>query len=197
MRILTFFVLGFFISNLNAYTKEEILKSIVNVSHKNRIESEILYTIVKIESNFEPFVISLLTSQKEAKLFKDYEIQYAKINIGRYSLDKRKWIVNIFPQNEEIAKILIKNLLKLDYSIDVGLGQINSSNFSSSEIDKILDPTYNLSKSAKVLRCCFNYKKKDIRQTIECYNYGMRKRDSYPYFKKFIENYKKDFLKNN
>lgn len=195
MKFITFFILAFFLSNLKAYTNDDIMKAIADVSYKNRIEPEILYTIVKIESNFDPFVISFITTQKEAKLFKTYETSLAPIKIGKYSLNRSMWIVNIFPKSEDIAKIMIKNLLKLDYSIDVGLGQINSTNFTINEIDKILNPTYNLSKSAKVLRGCFNGKKQNIKHTIECYNYGMRKRNSYPYFQKFIKNYRQDFLK--
>lgn len=195
MKCINFLICAFLLSNLNAYTNEEIIKAIAEVSYNHRVEPEILYTIVKIESNFNPFVISLLTTQKEANLFKSYESKLASISIGKYSLNNKKWIVNIFPKSEYMAKFFIKNLLNLNYSIDVGLGQINSANFSLNEIDKILSPTYNLSKAAAVLRSCFNYKKQDIKKTIECYNYGMRKQNSYPYFKKFIENYKKDFLK--
>ena len=41
-----------------AYTPNDILNSINFVAQKEGVKPEILYTIVKIESDFNPFVIS-------------------------------------------------------------------------------------------------------------------------------------------
>lgn len=172
-----------------AYSKDEIVNAILEISAKNAIEAEILYTIVKIESKFDPFAISLLTSEDEARIFGNFNDENITINMQKYKFNQQKWLVSLYPKNEEMAKFFAKKLIDLGYNIDVGLGQINSINFKQSEIDEIFKPTYNLQIAAKVLRHCYKNKNQDIKKTIECYNYGVRNRLSYPYFNKFIKIY--------
>lgn len=179
--------------NSHSYSESEILNTIYNVAINQGIKPEILYTIVKIESDFEPFAISFLTNRENAKYFSTLKSPNIDIKIGEYSLNRTKWVVAIKPVNEFYAKEITKLLVRDGYSVDVGLGQLNSANFDISEIENIFSPTYNLTKCAKVLRKCFEVKKKNIKDTIECYNYGMRKRPSNPYFNKFFKNYKNVF----
>ena len=186
-----FFIL--FCLNLSAYTNSQIADAIADVSKTQGVGVKILYTIIKIESNFEPFAISFLTNEQNAKYFKKLENKNVKITISNYSLNRAKWVVAIKPINEAYAREIAKMLIKDGFSIDVGLGQINSVNFSKDELDDIFNPEFNLRKCAKVLRKCYNAKSKDMRQTIECYNYGMRNRHSNPYYKRFYEHYKKEF----
>ena len=134
-----------------------------------------------------------MTNEQNAKYFKKLENKNVKITISNYSLNRAKWVVAIKPINEAYAREIAKMLIKDGFSIDVGLGQINSVNFSKDELDDIFNPEFNLKKCAKVLRKCYNAKSKDMRNTIECYNYGMRNRHSNPYYKRFYEHYKKEF----
>lgn len=193
MKFSLFLLLLF--SNLFATSSNEIINSIYYVANKEGVSPRILYTIMKIESDFNPYAISFLTNQANAQYFKSLENYYAKIDISNYSLNRSKWAVSIKPANKEYAKSIARSLYRDGFKIDVGLGQINAVNFSEDEINYIFEPYYNLTKCAKVLRRCFNFhgKSKDLRDTIECYNYGMRKRPSDPYYRKFYKYYMQFF----
>lgn len=186
-------VLAICVINSSAYTTDQIYYAINSVAKEYKISPKILYTIVKIESNFRPFAISFLTNKENAEYFKSLESRQVKITISNYSLNRSKWVVAIHPSNEKAAKQIAKLLVEDGFSVDVGLGQINSINFTVAEIDKIFDPKYNLKKGAKVLRDCFDAKNGDLEYTIECYNYGMRNRSSNPYYRRFYEHYIKKF----
>lgn len=178
---------------LLSYTHEQILYTIKDVAYKEGVASRILYTIVKIESNFEPFAMSFLTNEENAHYYKSLENQNITIKISAYSLNRSRWVVSMYPKSEIYAVEVLKQLLKNGFSVDVGLGQLNSQNFKSHEIDQVFKPSYNLTKCANVLRTCFNIKNKDMQKTIECYNYGVRNRNSNPYYKRFYEHYMKEF----
>ncbi|NLK66937.1 MAG: lytic transglycosylase domain-containing protein [Campylobacteraceae bacterium] len=178
---------------LFAYSYEEILYTIRDVARKEGVANRILYTIVKIESNFEPFAMSFLTNEENAFYYKGLENQNITIKISNYSLDNSKWVVSMYPKSEIYAIEVLKQLLKSGFSVDVGLGQLNSQNFETHEIDYVFNPTYNLTKCSRVLRMCFNIKNKDMQKTIECYNYGVRNRNSNPYYKRFYEHYMREF----
>lgn len=188
-------ILFLFILSLKsfAYSPEYIINSIRYVAANEGVKPEILYTIIKIESDFEPFAISFLTNQTNAQYFKTLENENIEIKISKYSLNDQKWVVSIKPINEAYATGIAKSLIESGFSIDVGLGQLNSVNFNQNEIAMAFNPIFNLTKCAKVLRMCFNAKNKDIKKTIECYNYGLKKRNSSPYYNKFIKNYEKMF----
>lgn len=182
-----------FCINLFAYTKADIINSINYVARTQGVNPKILFTIIKIESNFNPYAISFLTNEANAKYFKSIENkQYATISISNYSLNRSKWVVNINPYTQVYATQIATMLYNDGFKIDVGLGQINAVNFKPEELNYIFNPVYNLSKCAIVLRRCFNFynkNKNDLRNTIECYNYGMRNRRSDPYYKKFYQHY--------
>lgn len=197
MKFKTVFLFFLLIKNLLAYSHDEIIDAIVDVSRKEGVASSILYTIIKIESNFKPFAISFLTNKENALYFKSLETNNISIKISNYSLNRNKWVVAINPINEEYAKEILKLLIKNGFSVDVGLGQLNSYNFTTKDIENIFNPTYNLTKCAKVLRKCYKVKNKDLQKTIECYNYGMRNRNSNPYYKRFYEHYMKELEKRN
>lgn len=188
-----FFIFFAFVNFIFAYGMKEISTAINYVGIEEKIAPRVLYTIVKIESNFNPLAISFLTDQKNAFYFKSLENENIKIKIGKYSLNKKKWVVSISPNTLRRARGIAKLLIKDGFSIDVGLGQINSTNFTYEEIDYIFEPIYNLRKSAKILKLCYKNKKKNIQKTIECYNYGYKNRSSSPYYKRFYEHFKKEF----
>ena len=178
-----------------AYSPNEIVNAIAAVAQNEGVKPEILYTIVKIESDFEPYTISFLTNKANADYFAGLRNQNIRIKTSNYSLNSSKWVVTIIPANEIYAVQIAKYLYEDGFSIDVGLGQLNAVNFSQNEIDYIFNPMYDLTKCAKILRKCWNAKDKNIKDTIECYNYGMRKRYSNPYYKRFYEHYEKFFGK--
>ncbi|NLY04463.1 MAG: lytic transglycosylase domain-containing protein [Campylobacter sp.] len=178
---------------LFAHSYQDILYSIREVALKNGVSPKILYTIVKIESNFDPYAISFLTTKENAFYYKSLENLNISIKVSQYSLNRSKWVISMSPKNETYATEVAKQLIKNGFNIDVGLGQLNSANFMPNEIERVFDPTYNLDKCAKVLRICFNAKDKEMQETIECYNYGLRKRKSNPYYKRFYEHYIKEF----
>ena len=178
-----------------AYSPNEIVNAIAAVAQNEGVKPEILNTIVKIESDFEHYTISFLTNKANAHYFACMRKQNIRIKTSNYSLNSSKWVVTIIPANEIYAVQIAKYLYEDGFSIDVGLGQLNAVNFSQNEIDYIFNPMYNLTKCSKILRKCWNAKDKNIKDTIECYNYGMRKRYSIPYYKRFYEHYEKLFGK--
>ncbi|MDA3043746.1 MULTISPECIES: transglycosylase SLT domain-containing protein [unclassified Campylobacter] len=190
-----FILILFFSLRLFGYSHADITNSVAYVATNEGVKPEILYTIVKIESDFNPFAISFLTNKANADYFATLSSPNARIRTSNYSLNRSKWVVAIHPINEAYAIQIAKELYEDGFPIDVGLGQLNAVNFDKSEIDYIFNPVYNLTKCAKILRKCWNAKNKNIKDTIECYNYGMRKRYSNPYYKRFYEHYEKMFGK--
>lgn len=191
---IVFILASFFLwhNMLFAFSDTYISNAIKEVSQKEDIDSRIVYTIAKIESNFEPLVITMLTSKENARRFKDINNPNIKIIASEYTYNNKKWIVNFYPINLAFAKALARAFKKQKFSFDVGIAQINTMNFKIEEIDYIFDPKYNLLKSSKILKDC-QHIKKDLKNTIECYNYGTRKRASYPYYKRFYTSFVKNF----
>jgi type IV secretion system protein VirB1 len=187
----TLFILFLAQNTLLAFNNTYIANALKEISKKEDIDSRILYTIAQIESNFEPLVISMSIEKKYALKFKQIKNPNIKIKMKEYKYNNEKWIVNFYPKNLAFAKELARAFKKQNFSFDVGITQINTKNFKIEEIDYIFDPRYNILKSSKVLKECLKIKK-DIKNTIECYNYGTKKRDSYPYYNRF----KTTFLKN-
>lgn len=189
---LIFLILVF--TKIYAYTQRDIVDAINTIAIENKVSPKILYTIIKIESDFNPFAISFLTDEQNAQYFKKLKTPNINILVSKYTLNTKKWVVSIRPINEYYAKEIARLLIRDGFSIDVGLGQINSVNFDTEELDYIFNPFYNLQKCAQVLRRCFDAKKGDLEYTIECYNYGIRDRKSNPYYKRFYEHYMKEFF---
>jgi len=189
MKIITLLLLT---KLLFAFDEITIANAIKEISKREQIDSRILYTITKIESNFKPLSICMTTSKTNALEFQNIQNINIKIIASPYKYNKNKWIVSFYPKNLGYAKALAKAFKDQNFSFDVGLAQINTKNFKTEEIDYIFDPKYNLLKSSKILKSCQKIKK-DIKNTIECYNYGIKKRNSYPYYNKFKTNYMKDF----
>ncbi|QKF64233.1 transglycosylase SLT domain-containing protein [Campylobacter corcagiensis] len=191
MRILAILLMS--VVCIFGYSHKDILNAIRDVATNNGVSPRILYTIVKIESNFNPYSMSFLTNEENAKYYKKLENKNIHIKISPYSLNKNRWVVSMSPKDERYAIAVLRQLIKSGFSVDAGLGQLNSVNFENHEIDRIFNPTYNLTKCVGVLRKCFNAKNKNLQNTIECYNYGMRNRGSNPYYRRFYEHYQKEF----
>lgn len=172
----------------NIYSDNNIAKELRNASVKYNIDSKVLYTLAKIESNFNPFIISFTTTKP-----KDYNFLNLKKNIAKYN--GKKYIVT-FSTNDKSGlsdlKFALRELIKLNIKVDVGLMQINSVNFKDDEIDNIFKPRFNIKKSISILKYCIGLKQK-TKKAIECYNKGNRKIKNYDYYARFLRSYLRDF----
>lgn len=113
-----------------------------------------LSSVLRQESRFNPLVIG--------------------VN-GGYSLKKQ-------PKTLDEAVSLANKLISQGYNIDVGLGQINSSNFKSLgiSVDKLFSPCENLKAASQILSACYAKAVKEtgkedqatLHAALSCYNTG-------------------------
>lgn len=172
--------------------KQEIANSLKIVSHQSELNVGILYTIASIESNFNPYVISFVTSdidllKKLENGFKDtkYDFKYSKYG-------KKQYLANISSASEKAMIEIADFFWDMDFNIDFGIMQISKQNLTKNETEYIFSPFYNISKSSNILLSC-NEKYKDLKNVIECYNKGFVKKNKYNYYAKFQNNYNKFF----
>ena len=118
-----------------AYSPNEIVNAIAAVAQNEGVKPEILYTIVKIESDFEPYTISFLTNKANADYFAGLRNQNIRIKTSNYRLNSSKWVVTIIPANEIYAVQIANELYEDGISIDVALHQTNAANISPIELD--------------------------------------------------------------
>lgn len=190
MRVILVLFLPFLL--FSSDIKQEIENSLKVVSHKSDLDVRILYTIASIESNFNPYVISFITSdinllKKLENGFKNtkYTLKYSKYN-------KKQYIINISSEDEKEMIKIANFFWDMDFNIDFGIMQISKQNLTKNETEYIFSPFYNISKSSNILLSC-NEKYKDLKNVIECYNKGFIKKNKYNYYAKFQNNYNKFF----
>lgn len=165
------------------YAPENIAYELKKASEKYNIDKRILYTLAKIESNFNPLIISFVSDHQQ------YNFSSLIKRVQRY---KDRYII-IFQGNEKDLQNALRILLRdKRLRIDVGLMQINSVNFEEGEIDRIFDLAYNIAKSNHILKACISIKS-NFKDSIECYNKGTGRYVKYDYFNKFKKSYLKDF----
>lgn len=165
-----------------AYSEQEISEALKRQAKLAKIDEKVLYTIAKIESGFKPYLISFV-SEHQNYIFKNLQI-----NIKKYG---DRYIVSLSGSKENIIKTA-KMLFKDEFSIDVGLMQINSQNFKADEIEKMFELDYNIEKATTILKLC-NDKYSEIARIIECYNKGYTKVSQFSYFNRFKKSFLKDF----
>ncbi|ECL7251360.1 lytic transglycosylase domain-containing protein [Campylobacter jejuni] len=182
MKIIILMFLTFSLSFCNINSKE-IAKALKYNALKYNIDKKILYTIAKIESNFNTNVIAFVSDKKVNIIGKNIKIK----NLNY----KNKYLIQISSDINTLKKIAIFFIQK-GYKIDVGLMQINSQNFTLQELDYIFNLDYNISKAVDILYQCKN-KFKNVKNTIECYNKGNKLGKNYDYYKRFLSHYVKDF----
>ena len=169
-------------SNLMAYSKEEIAKSLKKQAEVHNIDKRVLYTIAKMESNFKPYVIAFVSSDKEITMPNVLK-KVTKYGNNKYLIQMKGTKENLIATTNE--------LISMGYLVDVGLMQINSQNFDESEVERMFEIDYNISKAVKVLKFC-GKKKQVVSKTIECYNKGL-KFNSLSYYDRFKAHFLKDF----
>lgn len=202
-------VVVFLTSNLGASSGHnskdiniQIAHAIKNANKISGIPENVYFTIMSIESNFEPLAISVVTSEKRAKLIKKLHSPNIKVLVGGKAFHQNRRVVSIYPKTVEYAKLIAKTLKENKYSFAVGLTQIDTSNFSLSEVEQMFDPKKNLEKSAKVLKGCYK-RFGNLTHRIECYNRGggnlnrmlKTKKRYYPYYARYKKHHKKYFSK--
>lgn len=186
-------LIAFLCAKIFAFTDLEIANAIKKVAFEEQISPRILYTLVKIESNFNPKIISMLVEKDDVDKITtlNYKNRF-KVSSYNYSLNPSKKIVNIQAYKKDDLIVLVKLLKENGFSFDVGLAQINSHNFSISEVENIVSLEGNLRKATQILKSCI-VAKKDIENAIECYNYGLKPRKKNIYFARFKKSFIKDF----
>ena len=159
-----------------------IANALKEIAEKTNIDKKVLYTLSKIESNFNPYVISFTSKEKN--------FRFSGLNSKIVSY-KRKNLITLSGKEKDLQRAL-KILIKKGYKVDVGLMQINSVNFKENEIPYIFNVKYNIAKGANILKQCIDYHS-TLKNSIECYNKGNKKFVTYNYYHKFKKNYNKDF----
>lgn len=166
-----------------SYDNFEIANALKLASIQNDIDKRVLYTLAKIESNFNPLVISFTSKQNH------FSFKNLTKRTSRY---KNKYLINFLGEEKDLQEAL-RYLIRQGIKVDVGLMQINSTNFKEKEIPFIFNPSYNVKKSLEILKYCIK-EKKIVKDSIECYNKGTnRDYQSYEYYKRFYISFLKDF----
>lgn len=164
----------------------DIANALKKASLQSGIDKKMLYTLAKIESEFNPHIIAFVSKEK----FNIAKEAKKKIHIRNIPY-KNKYIVQIRTDKENL-KHIASQLIKQGFSVDMGLMQINSSNVSEKELNHIFELDYNIAKSTAILKFCIK-QKKSLKESIECYNKGLRKVTNYNYYEKFKRSFIRDF----
>ena len=181
------------------FSEQRIAKVINQKAKKYGLDTRKLFTIASIESGFNPFAIAIETSYAKAMTLKKLQSTHIKIQVGR-TYHSRIWLVTVLPDRYQDAVLIIETLEKLGFGFDVGLMQINTVNFTLSEVKEMLKPQKNIEKSARILKSCMSQFKNKVHQ-IECYNRGagnlrkmLRKGGNYyPYYARYKRHWKRYF----
>ncbi|WP_297731686.1 transglycosylase SLT domain-containing protein [Helicobacter sp. UBA3407] len=166
-----------------SYDDFEIANALKLASMQNDIDKRVLYTLAKIESNFNPLIISFTAKHT------NFHFKNLQKSVKKY---KDRYLINFKGSEKELQKALKILLQDKTLKIDVGLMQINNVNFNKSEIPYIFNPSYNTQKATLVLKECIA-KKAFMKDSIECYNKGFRKVSNFDYYTKFKKSFLKDF----
>jgi len=180
---------------LGGVQEKQLSQAILENARKYNLDPKILYTLVRIESNFEPYAIAVETSRESANMLKGLRSDHIRVQVGK-TYHSNLYLVSLFPDNKEDAKQIVILLKKLHFIFDVGLMQINTVNFNHKETAKMFDMNYNVKKGAKIFYSCTKLFK-SFKHQVECYNRGagnlrksLRKGKSYaPYYNRFVNNW--------
>ena len=167
---------------LFAYSEQEIARELKFASISYNIDKRILYTIAKNESGFNPFVIAFVDSNS------NYKFDGITTKVSKY---KDKYFIRLYGDRKSLenASRILKSKNK---RFDAGIMQISSANFTYDEIDRIFSLSYNIKKGTDILKACADLKR-NLKNTIECYNRGTGKTSSYPYYSRFVKSFIRDF----
>jgi len=102
-------------------TEEEISEAILHEAKKYHIAPSTIYTLASIESNFEPYVLTIETTPEIAQFLKALREIGLKLVTGGSTFHSRQAIVNIYPQDIAMAQYIAEVLKQNGYDFDLGL----------------------------------------------------------------------------
>lgn len=170
------------LKTLIAYDIDSIALEISKISG---IDKQVYLSIIQIESNGKQNIIAFNGSKDFYKQLQGLKNIDNSLEIKQFYPNR---IVIYSNTNKETIVAIARELYLLGKNFDLGVAQINSSNFSYEEIPLMLDLKYNIIKANNILADCQS-KFKTIKPSIECYNKGYANHKGYDYFKKFINSY--------
>ena len=186
MRIIVLVFLSLLVCFAN---KQDIADAIKDVSNKSGVDSRIYYSIIEIESGFNPYVLSMVANEKFLEATKKLPKENFKVKASPYN---NRYLISVFADEESDIIELAKVLYKFDLNIDMGLMQISKQHVSEDEIEHIFNPKYNIIKGNNILASCAT-KYKVLSQSIECYNRGFVNKKTLNYYKKFVNSFNNNF----
>lgn len=190
------------LAHAKVFSETEIGDIILSVSNEYNIDPTILYTIASIESDFEPLSIAVETNRRSAEILSKLRSDNIRVVFGdRKTYHSKISLISLYPKDLETASYIIELLEKNEFCFDVGLMQINTVNFTLSEVRSMFLPENNIRKAATVYDDCRKQFKR-LTHRVECYNRGAknlrkdlaRNKKYYPYWDRFQEDYKKYFI---
>jgi type IV secretion system protein VirB1 len=172
-----------------------VADSLSHVSKTKAFDVRVLYTLAQLESNFNPFKITMVVPSALAKKLYKSQTQRIKVVEHKYEANSTLKRVDFFPENLALAKSLAKTFKQQKLLFNAGLMQINSEKLDLIEIDSIFEPQYNLAKGIQSLDTCRrNFEKNH--EIIECYKWGKQLKKDFPYYKAFIKQFNHNFGEN-
>jgi len=155
------------------------MKSAIKYSlQKYKLSSDLIYDLMKHESNHTPNVISIFGYPHDKHVknnIKDACSFFKKHLLEKNISCKKNWI-HLFPETyNELAAIeyYFKKEDSLNY--DVGLMQINKANIKSLNLSLsslLIDYKLNIDTGIKILGQCYRAMNNNTKKAVECYNKG-------------------------
>lgn len=147
------------------------IKDMVGCFEGTGMPAELLVSIAWVESRLNPYAVNIQTNRKIDKFLRG-------INYRRSKGYKARYMYSVYPKTKEEAGHVIRIAKLYSVTYDVGLMQINESNFSllrrkglmESPYD-LLDPCKNVKAGAYILRKCFEIYGLSS-SALDCYNRG-------------------------
>jgi len=181
-------------------TEYDVAYEINKNAQKYKIDPKLIYTIIAIESGFNPNALAVETTYKKAQVLKRLASKDIIIKTGT-TYHSRISLVSIYPKNYTTAANLAKRLEKEGFTFDAGLMQINTVHFSLEEAIEILTPSLNIEKGTKHLAHCLK-QFSSLKHSIECYNRGRgnlrkmlkTKKRYFPFWERFKKHYNSFFV---
>jgi soluble lytic murein transglycosylase-like protein len=179
-------ILLLLVANLYCNERQAIADAIINVSKQSGLDRSIYYTLINIESNFNPYSVGIVGSEKLLQKIKESNL--FDVKASKYG---QNYLISITGSKEDILA-LSEALYEFDINFDMGLMQISRQHVKKDELKQIFDFEYNIAKGSNILRSCVD-KFNATQEIIECYNRGFNVGKSKKYYEVFVKNYNRNF----
>jgi len=151
-------------------TEYDVASEINKNALKYSLDPKLIYTVIAIESGFNPNAIAVETSEKNVNILKKLASADIIVKTG-ITYHSKISLVSIYSKSYEKAVHIATKLKEQGFTFDAGLMQINTVHFSLSEALDILSPQLNIEKGSKHLAHCLK-QFDSLKHSIECYNRG-------------------------